>query len=139
MVLNIFLCTYWPFICMYRGELPVQIIFLSCLQDYLHIQRFAGRTHGTQHTVVLTTKICYSNVVSTDSWITREKDRCSLQDSMLQASLCSLPHVRGHAESLFPQQWKCDSTHALFVPMEVHERDTPKVFIEGGYLSPSAC
>lgn len=82
------------------GELPVQIIFLFCPQDYFHIQRFARRTHGTQHTVVLTAKICYSNVISTESWITREKDRCSLEDSVLQASLCSLPHVRGHTVTL---------------------------------------
>lgn len=44
------------------------------LQDHPHIQRFTGRTNGTQYIVVLMAKIYYSGVLRMYSQIIREKD-----------------------------------------------------------------
>lgn len=78
-----------------------------------HIRRFTGRTHRTQHVVVLMAKIFYSGVVRIYSWIIREKTQVGSGGIHMQVSSCSLPPVRGHTEHvLLPatkiQQRVCD-------------------------------
>lgn len=87
-------------------------------QDHLHICWFAGRTHRMQHTIILTTTICYSERLRCKSALGKAHGANS-RGNQVWTSKSLLP-VESLKAPLRPGALNCDGHCEALSPGEAH-------------------